>query len=71
METEEILKEIKKVAYKNKPYKKIKTDLLQHIRNKLEYFNYHNKNLTKTQYYTISEVLDLIKYALEGKDFKD
>lgn len=36
------------------------SELIQRIDEIFSYFNYHNKNLTKTQYFKILELQDLI-----------
>ena len=39
-------------------------DLLLYVSNLLEYFRYHNKNLTKAQEQTIREALECLDFGL-------
>ena len=41
---------------------------LYNVLEMLEWFNYHNKNLTKTQYYKIDEAIQIINKTLKEKE---
>lgn len=51
------MRQAKKIKRKGKTM--TKNELVAHILYEFEYFNYHNKNLTKKQYQLIMDLLEL------------